>query len=117
MADEGQGVDPAKHDHVFEPFVQGDGSATRTHGGVGVGLAIAKKVIEVIAAKITTEIDLKMIAFECAWRLADLEGPKERSAPWKPEAESQKAKARAKAKAAPKPDLFAPKESTDDQAD
>ena len=79
--------------------------------------SIAKKVIEVIAAKITTEIDLKMIAFECAWRLADLEGPKERSAPWKPEAESQKAKARAKAKAVPKPDLFAPKESTDDQAD
>ena len=46
VADEGQGVDPAKHDQVFEPFVQGDGSATRTHGGVGVGLAIAKKVIE-----------------------------------------------------------------------
>lgn len=46
VADEGLGVDPAKHDQVFEPFVQGDGSATRTHGGVGVGLAIAKKVIE-----------------------------------------------------------------------
>jgi signal transduction histidine kinase len=46
IADDGLGVDPAKHDQVFEPFVQGDGSATRTHGGVGVGLAIAKKVIE-----------------------------------------------------------------------
>ena len=46
IADEGQGVDPAKHAQVFEPFVQGDGSATRAHGGVGVGLAIAKKVVE-----------------------------------------------------------------------
>jgi signal transduction histidine kinase len=42
VADEGQGVDPAKHEQVFEPFVQGDGSATRTHGGVGVGLAMAE---------------------------------------------------------------------------
>jgi signal transduction histidine kinase len=46
VADEGLGVDPTKHGQIFEPFVQGDGSATRTHGGVGVGLAIAKKVIE-----------------------------------------------------------------------
>ncbi len=46
VADEGPGVEPAQHAQVFEPFVQGDGSATRTHGGVGVGLAIAKKVVE-----------------------------------------------------------------------
>ena len=46
VADEGQGVDEAKYTQIFEPFVQGDGSATRTHGGVGVGLAIAKKVGE-----------------------------------------------------------------------
>jgi signal transduction histidine kinase len=29
---------------IFEPFYQVDGSATRAHGGVGVGLAVARRV-------------------------------------------------------------------------
>ena len=29
---------------MFEPFYQVDGSATRAHGGVGVGLAMARRV-------------------------------------------------------------------------
>jgi signal transduction histidine kinase len=44
VADSGPGVPPDRADRVFEPFYQIDGSPTRAHGGVGVGLAIARRV-------------------------------------------------------------------------
>ena len=44
MADNGPGVPPERAERVFEPFYQVDGSPTRAHGGVGVGLAIARRV-------------------------------------------------------------------------
>jgi signal transduction histidine kinase len=44
VADNGPGVAPERAERVFEPFFQVDGSPTRAHGGVGVGLAIARRV-------------------------------------------------------------------------
>jgi signal transduction histidine kinase len=44
IADSGPGVPPDRADRVFDPFYQIDGSPTRSHGGVGVGLAIARRV-------------------------------------------------------------------------
>jgi signal transduction histidine kinase len=44
VADSGPGVPPERAERVFEPFFQLDGSPTRAHGGVGVGLAIARRV-------------------------------------------------------------------------
>ena len=44
VADSGPGVPPERAERVFEPFFQVDGSPTRQHGGVGVGLAIARRV-------------------------------------------------------------------------
>ena len=44
MADSGAGVPPERAERVFDPFYQVDGSPTRAHGGVGVGLAIARRV-------------------------------------------------------------------------
>ena len=43
VADTGPGVRPDRLARVFEPFYQVDGSPTREHGGVGVGLAIARR--------------------------------------------------------------------------
>ena len=40
----GPGVPPERAERVFDPFYQVDGSPTRAHGGVGVGLAIARRV-------------------------------------------------------------------------
>jgi signal transduction histidine kinase len=44
IADSGPGIPQNRSEHVFESFVQLDGSPTRAHGGVGVGLAIARRV-------------------------------------------------------------------------
>ncbi|MDP9002660.1 MAG: hybrid sensor histidine kinase/response regulator [Myxococcota bacterium] len=44
VADSGAGVPPERAERVFDPFYQVDGSPTREHGGVGVGLAIARSV-------------------------------------------------------------------------
>jgi signal transduction histidine kinase len=44
VVDSGPGVDTQTMEHLFQPFVQGDGSPTRLHGGTGVGLAIVQGI-------------------------------------------------------------------------
>jgi len=44
VADTGPGVSRDRAGRLFEPFYQVDGSPTRQHGGVGVGLAIARRI-------------------------------------------------------------------------
>ena len=46
FCDNGQGIDPAFLPFVFDSFRQGDGSPTRAHGGLGLGLAIVRFVVE-----------------------------------------------------------------------
>ncbi len=46
VADDGEGIDPAFLPHLFERFRQGDTSASRIHGGLGLGLAITRHVVE-----------------------------------------------------------------------
>jgi signal transduction histidine kinase len=45
VADTGPGVPRDRAERIFDPFFQMDGSATRSHGGTGVGLAIARRVV------------------------------------------------------------------------
>ncbi|MCB9542387.1 MAG: hybrid sensor histidine kinase/response regulator [bacterium] len=46
VTDEGPGIPPDKREQVVQPFYQIDGSATRAHGGAGLGLAIAHRTAE-----------------------------------------------------------------------
>ena len=46
VSDTGVGIAPGFLPHVFERFRQGDASATRTHGGLGLGLAIVRYLTE-----------------------------------------------------------------------
>jgi signal transduction histidine kinase/CheY-like chemotaxis protein len=46
VRDEGIGIDPAELERMFEPFVQAEQTLARTHGGLGLGLALVKGVVE-----------------------------------------------------------------------
>ncbi len=46
VADDGVGIDPDFLPHVFERFRQADSSPTRAHGGLGIGLAIVRHLVE-----------------------------------------------------------------------
>jgi CheY-like chemotaxis protein len=46
VADDGIGMTPATLATVFEPFVQADDSLARSKGGLGLGLALAKALVE-----------------------------------------------------------------------
>ena len=46
VADDGQGIPAAFLPHVFDRFLQGDASTTRSQGGLGLGLAIVKHLTE-----------------------------------------------------------------------
>jgi signal transduction histidine kinase len=53
VADRGPGVDPAFLPYVFDEFRQADESMTRSHGGLGLGLAIARRIVQQHGGTIT----------------------------------------------------------------
>lgn len=51
VRDTGIGLDPSMKDSLFEPFVQGDSSFTRRYEGAGMGLAICRKLLDILGGK------------------------------------------------------------------
>jgi signal transduction histidine kinase len=52
VADTGIGISAEKLDEIFEPYHQLDGSSTRRYGGIGLGLALVKKIVEAHGSQI-----------------------------------------------------------------
>jgi PAS domain S-box-containing protein len=55
LTDTGIGIPEEKHELIFQPFTQNDGSGTRRNGGAGLGLAISSRLIELMGGKIWLE--------------------------------------------------------------
>ncbi len=53
VKDTGPGISGGNIDAVFEPFIQGEMSASRQHGGTGLGLAISKRLATALGGRLT----------------------------------------------------------------
>lgn len=60
VSDNGIGVPVEQQERIFEMFHQADGSITRSFGGTGLGLALARKFIELHGGHIWVESELGM---------------------------------------------------------
>jgi PAS domain S-box-containing protein len=59
VRDSGVGISPEVKERIFNAFEQGEQTVTRTFGGLGLGLAISKAIVDLHAGKIWADSDGK----------------------------------------------------------
>jgi CheY-like chemotaxis protein len=55
VEDTGSGISPEQRAKLFEPFAQADGSLTRKHGGAGLGLALSRRLAQIMGGELDVE--------------------------------------------------------------
>jgi signal transduction histidine kinase/CheY-like chemotaxis protein len=55
VSDTGPGVTHEARERIFQPFVQGDDSFSRVHGGAGLGLSIARRIARMMGGDVRME--------------------------------------------------------------
>jgi signal transduction histidine kinase len=57
VKDSGKGISPEFLPQVFDRFRQADSSETRGHGGLGLGLAIVRHIVELHGGQVAAQSD------------------------------------------------------------
>ena len=55
VSDNGVGIPEEKLSTIFEPFSQADGTSSRNFGGLGIGLSIASRIVQMMGGAIHVE--------------------------------------------------------------
>jgi len=58
VLDNGAGIPKAEQKRIFDIFEQSDGGLTRKQGGIGIGLALSKRIIEMMDGEIKVESEV-----------------------------------------------------------
>ncbi|WP_319779446.1 ATP-binding protein [Maridesulfovibrio sp.] len=58
VSDTGIGIADEKIEYIFKPYSQADGSSTRSYEGAGLGLTIAKRLLDTLGGEIFIESEL-----------------------------------------------------------
>jgi len=71
ITDNGIGMSAEHQDRLFTIFEQADGGMTRKHGGIGIGLALSKRIIEMMGGTISVKSETgkgSKFTFSCKFR-------------------------------------------------